>query len=387
MEKRIHRNCPICGAWESSPVRYLHLIIPNNFPFEHSFSISTCNHCGAVFNNVNPQNELNKYYESYTGSDTNKYQVSLDQAKFNDLTVNFLRHSGLKHLNEAIVDIGCSFGITLMSLKRIGFNNLFAIDPDRAAIKYLSSQGIYSKSGLITDSFPQFENKFDLIILRHVLEHLESPMVALDNVEKWLKPKGRIYVELPDLGRYQECAPFPGYFFEFEHINHFSLMSILNLMREFTLINYESTPEIYPCLRALFEKSNLKKPLSFAATDAQFVDDSFNRPSEKGTVVLSNIAELGSQEIALWGVSTFVYRLLTHTPLRNCNICHLVDSNQERQKEKLMGMNIEPPETLHSFSGDIVICGENSADSIEESIRSLELNNRIVRLMTPLDNC
>jgi SAM-dependent methyltransferase len=382
----VPRTCPVCGSGESSPIRHLELVVPDNFSLQHSFSLNVCAHCRAVFHNVKHQDNRDNYYESYTGSDTNHYQVSVDQERLNDMTTSFLKRAGLKATNQAIVDIGCSFGVTLMSLQRVGFDNLYAIDPDRAAIKYLSNRGIPGRTGLATDLFPEFENKFDLIILRHVLEHLESPLSGLDNVRKWLKPRGRIYVELPDLARFQECSPFPGYFFEFEHINHFSSVSLLNLMRKFKLIQYESTPEIYPCIRALFEKSDVERPLCPAATDAHFINDSFNRPSDKGNAVLFNISQLGSREIALWGVSIFVYRMLTHTPLRNCNIRHLVDSNPERQGERLMGLTVESPKTLCSFSGDIVICGENSSDSIEKAIHVLGLNNRVVCLMkTPKD--
>ncbi|MBI5579458.1 MAG: class I SAM-dependent methyltransferase [Deltaproteobacteria bacterium] len=381
------RTCPVCGSRESSPIRHIELVVPDNFSLQHSFSVNACARCGAVFHNVRHQDDRDDYYESYTGSDTNHYQVSVDQARLNDMTTSFLVRAGLKPTNQTIVDIGCSFGVTLASLQRAGFDNLYAIDPDRAAIKYLSDRGIPGRTGLATDLFPEFENKFDLIILRHVLEHLEFPLACLDNVGKWLKPRGRIYVELPDLARFQECSPFPGYFFEFEHINHFSLVSLLNLMRAFTLIQYESTPGIYPCIRALFEKSDVKKPLCFAAADAQFIYDSFTRPSDKGNAVLSNIAQLNSHEIALWGVSIFAYRMLTHTPLRNCSIRHLVDSNPERQGERLMGLTVEPPKTLCSFSGDIVICGENSSESIEKSIRCLGLPNRVVRLMTTPRAC
>lgn len=377
----IHRICPICGFENSHLIRSLELVVPDNFCLQDSFTVNSCANCGAVFHNVRPQADRNTYYESYTGVDTSCYQVSDDQLHLNELTVSFLERAGLYSPNQNIVDVGCSFGVTLMALQRRGFENLYAIDPDRAAIRYLSSLGIHGRTGLATDSFPELENSFDLIILRHVLEHMDSPIFAISNVKQWLKPGGKIYIELPDLSRYQECGPFPGFFFEYEHINHISLLTLLNLMRSFTLVQYESTPQIYPCLRALFEVSELEKPLHFAATDALFVENFFSCPNDTGNAVLRRIARLGTEEIALWGVSTFVYRVLTHTPLRNCNIRYLVDSNPVRHGEKLLGLTVESPEKLLSFKGDIVICGENSAESIKKAILLLGLKNRVVHLM------
>jgi SAM-dependent methyltransferase len=375
------RPCPVCGSEDSSVIRDLELVVPEKFSLQHTFSINRCVQCGAVFHDVNPQPSRDDYYESYTGSETAGYQVSEDQTRFNELTLGFLERTSLKMKESAIADIGCSYGITLMSLRERGFDNLYAIDPDRAAIKYLSDQAIPGRAGSILDPFPELEKRFDLVILRHVLEHLDAPRNAILNVEKWLKPGGRIYIELPDLTRYQACGPFPGYYFEYEHINHFSLFSLLNLMRAYTLIQYESTSEIYPCQRAIFEKSEIEKPLNFSGGDAPSALCALTRPSTQGAAVLGNIAALGTREIALWGVSTFVYRLLTHTPLRTCNIKHLVDRNPKRQGERLLGLTVEAPESLRAFRGDIVICGENSADSIEQSIRSLGFDNPIARLM------
>lgn len=381
------RPCPVCKSRQSAPLRRLQLVVPEDFALQHAFTINACEGCGAVFHDIRHQPDRESYYESYTGSATQDYKVSPDQARLNDLTLHFLEAAGLKPGHAAIADVGCSFGITLLALQQKGFENLYAIDPDRAAIRYLAAQGISGRTGMATEALAELEGRFDLIILRHVLEHLESPLDAVQNLIRWLKPEGRLYVELPDLARFQECAPFPGFFFEFEHINHLSLVSLLNLMRGFTLRNYESTPELYPCMRALFERSHAEGPLCYANRDAQYLEESFTLPSEQGRGVLSRVADLGTREIALWGVSVFVYRMLTHTPLGQCHIRHLVDGNPQRQGERLLGLPVEAPDVLRSFQGDIVICGENSADSIERAIRSMGLKNPVIRLVqTPTKN-
>jgi SAM-dependent methyltransferase len=377
------RPCPICQSYQSKAIRKLDLIVPDGFSLQHTFSINACCDCGGVFHNVEPQKNRDSYYESYTGSTTDEYQISNEQIKLNDLTINFLEHAGVTSTNQSIVDVGCSFGIALMTLKKKGFENVYAIDPDRAAIRYLKHRGISGKVGLASDAFPEFNQQFDIVILRHVLEHLYSPIDAINNVAKWLKPNGKLYIELPDLSRYSESAPFPGYFFEYEHINHFSLLSLLNLMSEFSLTHYESTIDIYPCLRAVFVKKDFSKLKHHAIQDVKYVEDSFSLASEQGQIVLDNIERLGQNEIALWGVSTFVYRLLTHTALKNCNIQYLVDGNPSLQGETVLGLVIQSPEALSSFSGDIIICGKNSAASICNAIKELGLNNNIVHLMKP----
>jgi len=377
------RACPACGTRHSTPIRAVELKIPDNLALQRSFTINSCTACGMIFHDIRPQDERETYYETYTGEDIADYPVSSDQRAFNDLTLDFLQRNASLTPETAILDVGCSFGITLLALKSRGFDNLHAIDPDRSAIAYLRRQGVEGRTGSATERFADLEGRFDLIILRHVLEHLEHPINAIANVATWLKPGGRIYIELPDLERYPECAPFPGYFFEFEHINHFCRGSLLNLMRHFSLLQYESTPDIYPCLRALFEPAILPRPLLRDEAGARFVEASLEQPTAAGRHTLDKIATLEGRDVALWGVSTLAYRMLTHTPLQHCRIRHLVDRDPARQGEQLMGLPITAPESLISFTGDIVLCGENSADSIEQTIRGMGLHNRIVRLLQP----
>lgn len=377
------RCCPVCGACESVPIRDIELMVPDNLPLQRSFTINSCTDCGMIFHDIRPQNERETYYETYTGEDITDYPVSADQRAFNELTIGFLQRQALQKPGLAILDVGCSFGITLLELKALGFDDLYAIDPDRSAIAYLQRQGVPGRTGSVSEHFADLNARFDLIILRHVLEHLEDPAGAVANVATWLKPGGRIYIELPDLRRYPECAPFPGYFFEFEHINHFSEGSLRNLMRQFNLLQYESTPDIYPCLRTLFEPTPHPRPVLRDASDVSHVEASLDRPTVAGRHTIDKIAALDGREVALWGVSTLAYRMLTHTPLRHCRIRHLVDRDPGRQGETLMGLPITTPDSLRSFTGDIVLCGENSADSIEEAIRGMGLSNRIVRLLQP----
>lgn len=334
-----------------------------------------------AFHDIEPFADRDGYYESYTGADRVEYSITPEQARLNELTVDFLSQHALQASTQAIADIGCSYGITLMSLRQRGHENLYAMDPDRSAIRYLSQQNINGRTGFATEDAPELEEKFDLILLRHVLEHLYSPLEAINNVAKWLKPSGRLYIELPDLSLFQRAAPFPGFFYEYEHINHFSLYSLLNLMRGFNLIQFESSSEIYPCIRALFEVASVEKNIFHSTVERQFVEQSLSQANPFGLTVLDNIAQLGDREIALWGVSTFVYRLLTHTPLKHCRIKHLVDRNPQLQGQKLLGLSIASPQSLSTFKGAIVICGMNSAQSIEQSIRDLGLDNPVIHLL------
>lgn len=249
------RVCPVCSGGDSTIIRNVEMLVPDELMLQHKYEIVTCNSCGMVFHDVDPEQDRLDYYEEYTGQTVKEYSISNEQKSLDKRAVDFLIHACLKDKDLEILDVGSSYGAMLLQLQDMGFTQLNAIDPDKAAISFLGSKGISAIQGVATNEIEGFHSKFDVLMLRHVLEHLYNPIETIRNISNWMKPNGYLYIELPDLSRYQETSPFPGYYFEYEHINHFSLISLRNLLRNFELTHYESTSEIYPCHRALFKKT------------------------------------------------------------------------------------------------------------------------------------
>lgn len=376
-----NRKCPICDCKTHNVIKHIKMIVPENFILQSEYDLVNCCNCGFVFNNVLNCKEYDEYYKSYTGADAKQYVITEEQKILNSKTSRFIHNVSEICKNDVILDIGCSYGITLGILKELGYSNLYGMDLDISAIDYLNQQGINGKIGSIMSDIEEYNEKFDLIILRHIIEHLHEPKKAIQNVKKWLKPNGKILIECPNLQLYYETNSFPGSFIEYEHINHFSLVSLMNLMDDFNLRVYETSAEIYPTLRAVFEiNQDRSRIISKEVNDEALMNQSLMVPNENGKIVLSNIERLSDTEIAIWGVSIYVYRLLTHTPLKNCNIKYLVDINPNIQNQKIIGISVLNPKVLEDFNGTIVICGQASAESIKNNIKLLGLKNKVVSL-------
>ena len=77
-----------------------------------------------------------------------------------------------------ILDIGCGFGQMIQALKKEGYSNLKGVDISDEAIDYCLKQGLEVIK--ITD-LRQFcvtsGNKYDFIIMSHVLEHLDKSTI------------------------------------------------------------------------------------------------------------------------------------------------------------------------------------------------------------------
>lgn len=97
-----------------------------------------------------------------------------------------------------ILDIGCSSGIFLKDLEKLGFKpeNLFGIDISEKAIDNCKANGIQNCFVMDAQNITLTET-FDIIIASDCLEHLEDDKKALKNWKSLLKIGGKMYVFVP----------------------------------------------------------------------------------------------------------------------------------------------------------------------------------------------
>jgi hypothetical protein len=229
------------------------------------------------------------------------------------------------------------------------------------------------------------DGQFDVILMKMILEHLEEPASAVDNVRKWLKEKGLLVIEVPDCSLYDETAYFPGYFqnVNMDHINNYSAVSLMNLMRDWRMVACESTDTsgIYPVLRMAFRYAPGSSRIpAFDSNDEKRILASMQKPSEKGKLLLEKIELLKGEKCVVWGVSTFTRALLANTLLKDMDIVAFVDRSPDLQKKTLLGKAIIAPENLKGFDGVIVIPGKTSKNAILRNIEEFGYKNKVVCL-------
>ena len=108
----------------------------------------------------------------------------------------FLKKIKLKK-NAKILEIGWGTGSNLKILKNYGL--VSAMEPSEDAINYLRKKdltGINFNKGKCPEDI-NFEDKFDLICMFDVLEHIEEYKETLSNIIKGLKNNGRLFITVP----------------------------------------------------------------------------------------------------------------------------------------------------------------------------------------------
>ncbi len=209
------RNCVTCG----NSGEYKEIVIREMmFGTRDEFTYLECSVCGCLQIKQIPS-DLTKYYPS------NYY--SLNTTRLNSFKSYLIslrdRHSiGIKNLigkvlgriypapfylrvfkiikadlDWKILDVGSGAGEKLLALKKIGFKRILGIDPNVVEeIKY--DEGLQIKK----ISLSEVNDKFDLIIFNHSLEHMEDPVSVLNEAAKKLNEGSLLVIRIPVAGCY-----------------------------------------------------------------------------------------------------------------------------------------------------------------------------------------
>jgi SAM-dependent methyltransferase len=192
-----NQKCLVCGRSEIS----VFLKCTDHFITQESFQIDQCDHCGFLFTADAPAaDEIGSYYKSedyISHSDTQKGLIN----KLYHLVRNVMlgkKERLIKSLTTGrkLLDIGCGTGHFLNYMQQKGFT-CEGIEVDESARNYAIRQFGLRVTGQKTIE-AEVTQKYDVITLWHVLEHLHD----VENYLKWmhqaLKPDGVLLIALPN---------------------------------------------------------------------------------------------------------------------------------------------------------------------------------------------
>ncbi|MCM8768927.1 MAG: class I SAM-dependent methyltransferase [Candidatus Omnitrophica bacterium] len=214
-------GCPLCGSENQRLV----VVIAG-------YRIVCCQSCQLHF--VNPQptsEEILSFYktrqESYL-TDYAKKEISKRRGARREVR-RVLRL--MKKSNISLLDIGCGCGFFLKEANLAGIKAR-GVDICQAEVEFACKhyQAKAEYANFLDNSYTPGE-KFDVVTLFDVIEHLSNPLAGLVKCRSFLKENGYIIVGTPDLAeawklkdisRWVEWKP-P------EHLIYFSLSTLTNL--------------------------------------------------------------------------------------------------------------------------------------------------------------
>lgn len=214
-------QCPLCSGRQSS------LFDQRKFR-QQTVVNRLCTHCGMVFQSPRmTDTELDAFYQAeyrqlYQGdAGPNAKDLAIQRSRANVL-VDFSRPvitPGIRHL-----DIGCSSGLLLLGFAQAYATVPTGIEPGDAYRSYAQAAGLSVYPSLDTLLTDQLE-RFGLISMAHVLEHIADPVAYLRTLrEKLLQPEGWLLLEVPNLYAHDS--------FEVAHLLAFSPRTLMQTVRQ-----------------------------------------------------------------------------------------------------------------------------------------------------------
>lgn len=196
--------CPLCHStfdrhrfFARVGVRYM----PQNILITYYI----CNDCGLVFlGERQTEKEQEDYYmkgvyrELVQGTPAITPRVIEEQTQRTECLLPYIDHEPKK-----VLDIGASTGILLDALREKYDCEVLGVEPgEHFRINNPYGVKMYSELGMLYT--PEYYNRFDMITIIHVLEHMNDPVGFLVKLHEFIAEDSALYIEVPHLC-YEQC--------------------------------------------------------------------------------------------------------------------------------------------------------------------------------------
>lgn len=243
--------CPACSA--RTPERRLAVRIDG-------LAIKLCPQCGLLFLDPVPTDDAVKgCYTSdyYSGESWDRrrmgYTREFDYQRDRDRGLadgTLLGHSALASLDlrgKSILEIGCSDGALLFSLKKLGPRRLVGVDVNQIALNHgRDTFALDLRFGSLA-SANIAPGEFDVVVMIDVLEHIKDVAILFADVARCLKPGGAMVIFTPNASALTLTRRRWAYLSRsMEHVVYFSVESLRKLGSQHGLVIERSWSEGYP---------------------------------------------------------------------------------------------------------------------------------------------
>jgi ubiquinone/menaquinone biosynthesis C-methylase UbiE len=103
------------------------------------------------------------------------------------------------YLKGVVLDIGCGIGEVSEHVQ--SREKYLGVDVNPYCVKYLQQNSLQAKLGSAYD-IPSENSSADVVIMSHVLEHIDDPEKAMREISRVLKPLGLLIIIVPTIKGY-----------------------------------------------------------------------------------------------------------------------------------------------------------------------------------------
>jgi hypothetical protein len=336
------RPCPVCLHPDRTEVFHMSYRIPDLWTLPSEIVWYTCDNCRMIYGDGDfNQAMLDQYYRERYG-----YGVSNP-----DNIVRLRRDAAMiaatiTDLNACIIDFGGAGddGKSIVEnelVSRFGRWNVKCTGPD--------------------ETLPE---NCQVIYASHVLEHIYDLPQTMRRLADALAPDGLLIVDVPDATGLLQRWKMPILDFNTKHINHFTLLNLLELGAQYDFEAVYVKPyelEYAPCYQVHFKR------LDVAAESRKHIAISTAR----------KILVLGQTRghINIWGLGDITWHMMAC--LKDLNVLNYIDNDPAYRGTTYNGKPVlERPDN----DAPIVIMAQGQRGRLIENIRKAGVTNPIIEI-------
>ena len=225
LNERVQVRCAICSSDSDSTVLFV-----------SGFRIARCSNCDFIFVNPRPtEQSLSTTYSHHRGDVFDSLGESFEPIeREGPILLKVVRRIQKYVQRGKLLEVGCGRGDLLAIAQSHGFS---VTGCDMFCGKIPVLEGATFHDGTLKQAqFPA--DHFDVVVIRNVLEHLFDPNEEIKEIRRVLKPKGHLYIKVPNVDfetglgvrlttgfrvKHGFCPPY--------HLNHFSPASFKRLLK------------------------------------------------------------------------------------------------------------------------------------------------------------
>ncbi len=368
------RQCPICGGQSDA----LGITVDYGVPALGAripISFAACRACAFAFQQDPVRDDqMERYYRAsprYRSEVVDKTEAALGAAQ-----VAFMEATGPVGNGPSVLDIGADMGKLLDRLHARGCQTAF-MESNEKAIEYLSSHGRHRR---IEELRP--DDRFDLVVLSQVYEHIVDPVVFMRSLRDHLSARGRVFIEVPCHTNWDDAE----YGLSFEHVNYFSTYALgcaLHRAGYYIARMEVSADDRYFGGRVRIIRAIARPVASGTERDLIAAIRNHHAAGMTGRVAAARgLAEkcrrTGHGGLGLYGAGELADMILSDPELHHTAIAAIFDTDAQKHGRAFHGLSIKGPREIPATGCSAILILSGATAAIRKTIEDSGFAGEVV---------
>ncbi len=370
--------CPICGRenYELGHQKTFSQTVQSQ-EFTWMMKVAICQDCGMIFVNPQPSDEtLEVWYGGYS-------KVEEVSPRFSRAQLDFLE-AVIPEGFCSLFDVGAYDGTFVVEARSRGYKAGGLEASAQAVAMARQRYGLNLEHGYFgADYLAEKGETYDLVSVRHVLEHTKDPVGFLTQATSLTDRY--LFVEVPDIERafFDNLSDI---FFSLEHLLYFTRGSLTNSAARagMKVVAFDQPPTVkgeLPVIRCLLRKEGspcgVEDVVNFSE-ESRAILSAYRQKRETLTQAIRRKIPTG--EVVIYGAGMHTAYLLQSGVLEGIRVVSIVDSNPSLHGETMAGVKILPPGSLTDSTATVLISSYAAQEEICRSLRECYPQVNAIRL-------